>query len=354
MVAEIVLYGVFVAFGGLDCAGSRFSGAALTNLATGPARMPDMSGYAPSAARHLQLALAVLVVRPLFGLRRAVGWTQANRRQRWTISLGALCALSIVIGGALAAAGIGKAGPFAPPPPGSANRAQAAAWIAQQVSPGVTVSCDPVMCRQLRENSIPATQLRTLPPSAGNPLGSGLVVSTSALRHQFGTSLASAFAPLVIAGFGSGADRVEVRMTAPDGAAAFTAQLTAEHAFLVSAGAQLLRDQNIQVAPAARAVLLAGGADSRLLATLSVLAAGMPVRLMAFDAPQPGASPAVPRREAEISASSPAGTSAVLAFLRAQQGAYRPASVSVARTAGGRSLVTMRFDAPGLMDAGAS
>src|ERR1700760_3357517 len=335
MVAEIVLYGVFVAFGGLDCAGSRFSGAALTNLATGPARMPDMSGYAPSAARHLQLALAVLVVRPLFGLRRAVGWTQANRRQRWTISLGALCALSIVIGGALAAAGIGKAGPFAPSPPVSANSAQAAAWVAQQVSPGVTVSCDPAMCRQLRENGIPVTQLKTLSPSAGSPLGSGLVVSTPTLRHQFGTSLAAVFAPLVIAGFGAGADRVEVRETAPDGAAAFTARLTAEHAFLVSAGAQLLRDQNIQASSRARAVLRAGGADSRLLATLSVLATGMPVRLLAFDAPQPEASPAVPSRGAEISAGSPQGTSMVLAFLHAQQGAYRPAQGAGGRGAHG-------------------
>jgi hypothetical protein len=296
----------------------------------------------------------VLVVRPVFGLRRAVGWAQANRRQRWTVSLGALCALSIVIGGALAAAGIGKAGPFAPSPPVSANSAQAAAWIAQQVSPGVTVSCDPVMCRQLRENGIPVTRLKTPSPSAGSPLGSGLVVSTPALRHQFGTSLAVGFAPLVIAGFGAGADRVEVRVTAPDGAAAFNAQLTAEHAFLVSAGAQLLRDQNIRASSPARAVLRAGGADSRLLATLSVLAAGMPVRLMAFDAPQPEASPEVPSRGAEISASSPRGTSRVLAFLRAQRGTYRPAAVAVVRGAGDQQLVTLRFDAPGLADAGAS
>jgi hypothetical protein len=158
----------------------------------------------------------------------------------------------------------------------------------------------------------------------------------------------------VIAGFGSGAARVDVRVTAPDGAAAFKSQLAAEHTFLASAGAQLLRDHNIQAAPAARAVLLAGGADSRLLATLSVLAAGMPVRLTAFEDPPPGASSAVPLRGAEIGASSPAGISAVLAFLHAQQGVYRPASVAVARSASGQSLVTVRFDAPGLMDAGAS
>jgi hypothetical protein len=44
----------------------------------------------------------------------------------------------------------------------------------------------------------------------------------------------------------------------------------------------------------------------------------------------------------------------MLAFLRAQQGVYRPAAVAVVRSASGQSLVTVRFDAPGLMDAGAS
>lgn len=303
--------------------------------------------------------MAVLVTRPWFGLRHAVGWGQASRRQRITVTLGALCALSIVAGGALAAAGVGKAGPFAPPAPASANRALAAAWIARQVSPGVTVSCDPVMCRRLRADGLPAVRLKPLPPMTGSPMasspmGSVLIVSTPVVRSQFGARLAAAYAPLVIAGFGAGAGRVDVRVIAPDGAAAFESKLAAEHAFLLSAGAQLLRDQNIQAAPAARAVLLAGGADSRLLATLSVLAAGMPVRLMAFDDPQPEASSAVPLRGAEIGTSSAAGISAVLAFLHAQQGAYRPTEVAVVRAANGQRLVSVRFGAPGLMDAGAS
>jgi hypothetical protein len=308
----------------------------------------------PPVLRNLGLAVAAPMVRLWFGLRRAVGWGQASRRQRFTITLGAICALSIVTGGALAVAGIGKPGPFAPTQTVATNRALAAAWIVQQVSPGVTVSCDPAMSRQLREDGFPAARLKTLPPAARSPLGSGLVVSTPAVRDQFGTSLAAAVAPLVIAGFGSGAARVDIRVTAPDGAATFKSQLAAEHAFLVSAGVQLLRDQNIQVSPAARAVLLTGGADSRLLATLSVLAAGMPVRLTAFDDPSPEASSAVPLRGAEIGASSPAGISAVLAFLHAQQGTYRPAAVAVARGASGQSVVTVRFDASGLMGTGAS
>jgi hypothetical protein len=289
-----------------------------------------------------------------FGIRRALGWPQANRRQRWTVTLGAICALSIVTGGVLAAAGVGQPGPFVTPSTVAANQALAAAWIVQQVSPGVPVSCDQAMCGQLRANGFSAARLKSLPAAATSTLGSGLVVSTPAVRNQFGTSLATAYAPLVIAGFGSGAGRVDVRVIAPDGAAAFKSQLAADHAFSMSAGTQLLRNQNIKVSPAARAVLLTGGADSRLLATVSVLAAQMPVQLVMFEDPSPGATPAVPLRGAEIGARSPAGLSAVLAFLRAQRGTYRPAAVGVVSGASGQPVVTVRFDAPGVVDAGAS
>ena len=57
-------------------------------------------------------------------------------------------------------------------------------------------------------------------------------------------------------------------------------------------------------------------------------------------------------RGAEIGAASTAGLSAMLAFLHAQQAPYLPAAVTVARNASGQSLVTVRYDAPGLMDVG--
>ena len=59
-------------------------------------------------------------------------------------------------------------------------------------------------------------------------------------------------------------------------------------------------------------------------------------------------------RGAEIGAASTAGLSAMLAFLHAQQAPYLPAAVAVARSASGQSLVTVRYDAPGLMDVGGS
>ena len=115
---------------------------------------------------------------------------------------------------------------------------------------------------------------------------------------------------------------------------------------------QLLRNKNIEASPAVRAPLLAGQVDPRLLVTLSALASAMPVRLVTFDDSSPGASTVVALRGAEIGAASTAGLSAMLAFLHAQQAPYLPAAVTVARNASGQSLVTVRYDAPGLMDVG--
>ncbi|HEY0937206.1 MAG TPA: hypothetical protein VGD91_26140 [Trebonia sp.] len=129
------------------------------------------------------------------------------------------------------------------------------------------------------------------------------------------------------------------------GAAAFEAQLAAEHATLVSAGRQLLGNQNIQPSPSARAALQAGQVDFRLLANLSVLAHQMPVQVLAFDGAPPGTSGGLPLRGAEISAA-PAAQSGILAFLRAQQGSYRPAVMSMTSTADGRPAVILRFDVP--------
>ncbi len=195
----------------------------------------------------------------------------------------------------------------------------------------------------MRAQGFPAGRLTSLPPTANGPLGSGVVVATPAVRDQFGTRLASAYAPLVLASFGVGADRVDVRMVAPKGAAAFEAQLASVHAQLVSAGTELLRNSNIEATPAAQAALLAGHVDSRLLVTLSALAAAMPLRLVAFGDASPGASMAAALRGAEIGATSASGLSAVLTFLHAQQAPYLPALVTSIR---GQSLVNVQFDAP--------
>jgi hypothetical protein len=291
-----------------------------------------------------------MVVRPWYAIRRAIGWRQANRRQRLTVVLGGLCALSVVAGAAVAAAGVGNPGPpvpgLDPPQMVAANQAQTAAWIAQQVSPGTVVTCDPTMCNQLREQGFPPAQLTVLPSAPAGSLPSGLVVATATVRDQLGTRLTRS-APLVLARFGSGPAAVDVREVAAGGA-----QLASEHADLVSAGQQLVRDRNIQAAPAARPALLAGRVDLRLLANLSVLAARIPIRLVAFDDLSPGADAAVPLRGAEIEAVSPAASPVILSFLRAQQGAYAPSVTTSARDTSGPAVITVWFQAPGLIGAG--
>ena len=197
----------------------------------------------------------------------------------------------------------------------AANRNQAAAWIAQQILPSVLIGCDPLMCQ--------------------------------ALRSQFGPRLAAVYAPLVLASFGAGAQRIDIRYLAPGGTAAFEATLASAKRARIEAGQQLLGNKNVQASAQARGALLAGNVDPRLLITLGLLVHEMPVRMILFNDPSPGASSAVPLRGADIGASSSAGLSAMLAFL-AQQTTYQPAQYHEARIASGQ-VVTMQYDAPGPM-----
>jgi hypothetical protein len=264
----------------------------------------------------------------------------------------------VVLAGAgiVAAAGVAAAvfavtrpGPPAAPVPSPASWTQAAAWVADQVSPATVVSCDPAMCAQLRRRGFPAARLMTLVPATHDPLGSAVVVATPAVRSEFGTRLDSVYAPMVIAGFGSGASRVEVRTTAPDGVAALEAEMRTQRASLISEGRQLLRNPSVRATPAARAALLAGRVDARLLANLSVLSSQLPITLVAFGDDSPGATAAVPLRGVQLSADSATGRAAILDFLHAQRGAYRPSMVTTVRDSLGKPVVSVRFDAPGRM-----
>jgi putative peptide zinc metalloprotease protein len=295
-------------------------------------------------------ALRRLTARP-----RAARPPGVRRRPRLTVVLAALCAMAA--GAGVTVAVTGTVGPRSSPGTSAAgvaaaNRVQAAAWVAGQADAGTTVSCDPAMCGQLRGHGVPAAQLKTLGDTAGGPLGTAVVMATPALRQELGTSLATAYAPLVLASFGSGPARVEVRAVAPDGAAAFRSQMSAGQTARADAGRQLLGNPDLHVSPAVRTALLAGQADSRLLTTLSALAAQMPVQLVALDGRAPGASAVVPLPGAEIAAASAAARSAVLAFLRAQQAPYRPVAAALGHGPGGQPVITVRFGIPAQPGAG--
>ena len=227
----------------------------------------------------------------------------------------------------------------------AANRSQAADWIAQQVLPSVLIGCDPLMCQALQAANVSASRLSMVQPSAPDPLGVEVIVATPALRSQFGPRLATVYAPQVLASFGTGTQRIDIRYLAPGGTAAFQASLASDRSARVEAGQQLLSNKNVQASAQARGALQAGNVDPRLLITLGLLAHEMQVRLVIFDDPSPGLGSAVPLRGAEIGASSSAGLSAMLAFLN-QQTTYQPSHFSQIRIASDQ-VVTIQYDAPG-------
>jgi len=231
-------------------------------------------------------------------------------------------------------------------------RAQAARWIAKEISKSAIIACDEVMCSGLLNEGIAASNLLVLSPTAPSPLGADVVIGTHALRHQFGQRLAGEYAPTVIASFGAGRSRVEVRVVAADGAAAYELALNRDLAARQRYGGVLLRNSRISVSASAKPDLIAGLVDPRLLMMLPVLANQHPIRIMGFYDRAPRTAQGVPLGGAELAGSDaaaglPAGGYLrwLLAFLRGQRAPYWPTSVTTALVDGHR-IVRVRFSRP--------
>jgi hypothetical protein len=234
----------------------------------------------------------------------------------------------------------------------AAARQAAAAWVASQVSAEAIVACDPAMCGALQAADVPDRQLLVLGAGLADPLGSDLLVATPAVRSQFGARLTGVYAPVTLAAFGSGSTRTDVRVVAPDGAAAYRAALAADVQARRAAGTQLLHNRHIHLTAAARADLAGGEVDSRLLVTLAALAALHPVDVTGFGGAGHGASAGVPLRSADIAgarargAHHPASLRSLRAFLRAQRPPYLPASLATVRVAPRRDVLRIEYRVP--------
>jgi hypothetical protein len=229
----------------------------------------------------------------------------------------------------------------------AATRGEAATWIAGQVAASAIVACDPAMCAALQADGLPATRLLVLGTAAADPLGSDVVVATPAVRNQFGSRLQNVYAPVVIASFGIGSGRIDIRAIAPDGAAAYQAALAADRRSRISAGSQLLRNPRIIVAASARKALSAGDVDPRVLLMLAALADEQPVRITAVGDPSPGASPVVPLRSVQLAplgfgAMAEASMRSMLSFIDAQRQPFRPLRAEFV----GSSALTVEYAAP--------
>jgi hypothetical protein len=234
----------------------------------------------------------------------------------------------------------------------AAQRQRAAAWVARQVSPAAIVACDPVMCAALQARGVPPGRLLVLPGSRPDPLGSDVIVATQAVRSQFGARLADVYAPVTLASFGTGPARIDIRVVAPDGAAAYRTQLAADLAARRAGGAQLLQNRRIQVSAAARAALTAGQVDARLLVTLPALAALHPIDIISFGGASPGASAGVPLRSADITGivlpggHQSAPLAVLSAFLRAQRSPYLPSSLDIVRIGPQQTVLSVGYSLP--------
>jgi len=278
------------------------------------------------------------------GRRRASGSRLWPARRRWRFATlvlalaGAAVIVLWLIGGLTGtpsrAARVSAAG-AGPPSLAAGAQAQAAAWIAGQVSGNAVVACDPGMCAALQEQGVAAGRLMPLRSAAASPRGAGVLVTSPSISGQ----LAGRYAPALIASFGSGSTRVEVRAVEPGGESAYRAALRADLAARRAAGSQLLRNSHIRFTGPGAAQLRADEVDTRLLATLAALASQYSFRLTAFGDAAPGA-PALFREVAITGIGR--GLSAALAMVRAQNPPYLPAHAAVV----GQTGLSIEFAAP--------
>lgn len=232
-------------------------------------------------------------------------------------------------------------------------RGDAVAWVTSQVGTNIVVACDAVMCSDLAQHGFPAGNLNVLQPTSPDPYGSVLVIATADIRSQFVSKLVGVYAPQVIASFGAGANRIDIRVIAPQGPAAFRAALSADLAARRSFSAQLLRNQNVTTSTSARAALASGQVDVRLLTTIAFVAGQQPVDIVGFGNSAPGASPGLPLRFAYLADSDTAAhlagsayVKALIALVRSQIPPYVPLSLGMARLPGGQEVLRIEFAAP--------
>jgi hypothetical protein len=234
----------------------------------------------------------------------------------------------------------------------AAARAAAASWVAQQVSRDVKVSCDPAMCAALRARGFPPGELLALGSASEVPVSSAVVVETPAVLGLFGSSLATAWAPAVLASFGSGPFLVTVRAIDRDGSGAYQTKLGADLADRKAAGAALLGDAQISVTQLASGQLTTGVVDSRLVLALAALAGHQPISIMRFGNLGPGASSGVPLRYVDLAELDPAHHLSSAAYVRSLRAylsrsdvRFRPTIMTTA-VADGQHVLRVEVTAP--------
>jgi len=226
---------------------------------------------------------------------------------------------------------------------GTSSQDQAAAWIADQVSSDAVIACYPAMCTVLQQQGVGADRLMPLQAGSVGPIHASVIVMSASTASQ----VTDAYAPALIASFGSGTARVEVRATEPGGAAAYESALKADLAARENAGSELIKNWHIKLTTPDAAELHAGEVDSRLLATLAALATQYSFRITSFSDASPGVQ--VLFRAATIASSGgkgAAGLAGAAALVNEQDPPFLPTHVTIGHLSAGQVALSIEFAAP--------
>lgn len=327
--------------------GNRATRRAFGAAAPGYGLVPPGHGAAgPSHRRHVAwlAALTLLVLLTAAGTMVALLGQHAGSEQAGRGPSGNAIA-GRGSGTALSAGGTALAG-------ATTSRAATAYWVAHEVSRSAIIGCDTVMCGVLVKAGVPSGDLLVIRSNRQDPLGADVIVATSVLRSQFGARLGTTYAPEVLASFGSGGSRIDVRVIAAYGAGAYQLALNRDLAARELLGTQIVGNSRIALPADAQTELAAGQVDPRLLITLPALAQQHAIRVLGFYDRAPGASYGVPLSGVKLAGSDPrAGLPPrlylrwLVNFLRSQRSVYRAEHITAAWQHG-RAVVSVRFARP--------
>jgi hypothetical protein len=219
---------------------------------------------------------------------------------------------------------------------GPAPAAEAATWLAGNVTSGTLIGCAPAMCASLSQQGLPAADLSPLRPGS-NLTTDDLIVATPQARTLMGSAITAA-APELAASFGTGSGQVGIWEVTPGGTAAYSGLLAADLASRSEGGNLILGNTSIKSSGNNWMVLCSGHVDTRILLALGEIAHSMPLTIVSFGAANPGAAPGVPVRSIVIDVADP---TAAAAYLRVQNPVMQPLTVRM-----GRSSLWVEYGAP--------
>jgi serine/threonine protein kinase len=236
-----------------------------------------------------------------------------------------------------------------------ALRARVVTWVMSQVSSAAGVSCDAQMCEALSHAGFASSSLQVLNSASTDPLDSNLVVATATIRNQFG-GLLDVDAPALIATFGTGDTRIEIRWVYPGGSAAYKAALPTMLRQRKTAYDQLLNNGQLKLSATARAQLRNGQVDPRLPPLVVVMAHTHPLRIVDFSSLSPGGGPASLLRWVDLATTAQAAQAAHLtraayiswmrSSLSQQLAPYHPDWYQQIKLPTGETVLRVGFGAP--------